>query len=138
MNLSKAFDIINHGLLTGKLNTYGFDKSSLNLLFSYLNNRWHRKKINQKWFLNDLFSLTECTGVCSFADDTKFFASDKDLHSLIKRLERDSLLAVERVQDYNTKLKILIGIKHCQKKFQRLQKVQIWAFGLLAHQINSL
>ena len=30
------------------------------------------------------------------------------------------------------------GIKHHQIKLQRLQKVGIWAFGLLVHQINSL
>ena len=39
MDLSKAFDTINHDFLTAKLHSYGFDKSSLKLLFSYLNNR---------------------------------------------------------------------------------------------------
>ena len=40
-----------------------------------------------------------------------------------------------RVKQY---LRILTGKKHCQIKLQRLQKVGIWAFGSLVHQINSL
>ena len=35
-------------------------------------------------------------------------------------------------------LRILTGKKHRQIKVQRLQKVQIWAFGLLVQQINSV
>ena len=35
-------------------------------------------------------------------------------------------------------LRILTGKKPCQMKLQRLQKVQIWTFGLLVQQINSL
>ena len=35
-------------------------------------------------------------------------------------------------------LRILTGKKHRQRKIQRLQKLRIWAFGLLIHQINSL
>ena len=35
-------------------------------------------------------------------------------------------------------LRILTGKKHCQIKLQLLQKVQIWAFGFLVQQINSL
>ena len=35
-------------------------------------------------------------------------------------------------------LRILTKKKHRQMKLQRLQKVQIWAFGLLVQQINSL
>ena len=35
-------------------------------------------------------------------------------------------------------LRILTGKKHRQTKLQRLQKVQIWAFSLLAQQLNSL
>ena len=34
--------------------------------------------------------------------------------------------------------KLLTGKKQRQIKLQRLQKVRMWAFGLLAHQINSL
>ena len=36
-------------------------------------------------YLNDLFYLSECTKVCNFADDTTFYAYDKDLNSLINR-----------------------------------------------------
>ena len=35
-------------------------------------------------------------------------------------------------------LRILTGKKLRQMKLQRLQKVQIWVFGLLVQQINSL
>ena len=43
--LSKAFDCINHPLLIAKLYNYGVSTLSINLIFSYLNNRIHRTKI---------------------------------------------------------------------------------------------
>ena len=46
MDLSKAFDTINHDLLLGKLHAYGFDMKSLLLIKNYLSNRWHRTRIN--------------------------------------------------------------------------------------------
>ena len=46
MDLSKAFDTINHELLLAKLHAYGFDKQSLALILNYLTNRWQRTKIN--------------------------------------------------------------------------------------------
>ena len=49
---------------------------------------------------------------------------------------RAKKLCSEKYLDKN--LRILAGKKHRQMKLQRLQKVQIWAFGLLVQQINSL
>ena len=49
MDLSKAFDTINHELLVAKLNAYGFSRNSLLLINSYLDNRWHRSKINSSF-----------------------------------------------------------------------------------------
>ena len=36
MDLSKAFDTINHDLLVAKLHANGFSNDSLNLLYNYL------------------------------------------------------------------------------------------------------
>ena len=55
-------------------------------------------------YLNALFYLTESTEVCNFADDTTVLVYDKDLNSFIKRLEHDSLLAIEWFQNNNMKL----------------------------------
>ena len=45
--------------------------------------------------------MVESTEVCNFADDTTFFACEKDLNSLINRLEHDSLLATEWFENNN-------------------------------------
>ena len=46
IDLSKAFDSMNYKILVAKLNAYGFSKEKIRLIFSYLNNRKQRVKIN--------------------------------------------------------------------------------------------
>ena len=46
MDLSKAFDTLNHDLLIAKLNAYGFTRESLKLIKRYLTNRSQRSKVN--------------------------------------------------------------------------------------------
>ena len=114
MDLSKVFHTLNHDLLIAKLHAYGLDIKTLKLLHSYLTKRRQRTKVNSSFStwsellqgvpqgsvlfnidLNDLFYLTEMTQVCNFADDTTFYVCDKDLNTLINRLEHDTSLAVE-------------------------------------------
>ena len=49
MDLSKAFDTLNHDLLIAKLHAYGFDIKTLKLLHSYLIKRWQRTKVNSSF-----------------------------------------------------------------------------------------
>ena len=46
MDLSKAFDTINHQLLLAKLHAYGFSQQALAIICSYLSNRKQRIKID--------------------------------------------------------------------------------------------
>ena len=118
MDLSKAFDTLNHGLLIAKLHIYDFTKGSLKLIKSYLTNRWQRTKVNtnfSSWselligvpqgsvlgllllniYINGLLYITEMTNVCNYSEDTTFCACDSGLESFIQRLEHDSMLATE-------------------------------------------
>ena len=49
MDLSKAFDTINHGRLLAELKAYGFSKQALSFTCSYLKNRRQRVQINNKF-----------------------------------------------------------------------------------------
>ena len=118
MDLSKAFDCMDHDLLLAKLYAYGFSKNAVTMIKSYLSDRWQRIKINcefSSWtelltgvpqgsvlgpllfniYLNDLFWVHENTDVCNFADDTTIYSCDQDLKTVITNLEHDSLLVME-------------------------------------------
>ena len=113
MDLSKAFDTINHQLLIAKLHAYGFDLASLEIIMDYLSDRLQRTKINSsfstwseilcgapqgsvlgpKFFninMNDLFFMAIVSSICNMADDTTPYICDMDLSSLIRNLESDA------------------------------------------------
>ena len=49
MDLSKAFDAINHSVLLAKLEAYGFSNQALSLLQSYLCNKFQKSIINSSF-----------------------------------------------------------------------------------------
>ena len=113
MDLSKAYDCLPHSLLIAKLAAYGFDINSLELISSYLSNRYQRVKINSKFsnylkvpqgvpqgsilgpllfnfFINDLFNCIEISEVCNFADDTTIYTEGNNLEIAKTKLELET------------------------------------------------
>jgi hypothetical protein len=112
LDLSKAFDTINHKLLIVKLKFYNFDTSALELLSNYLTSRTMIVIVNGTQsksekltigvpqgsilgpllfiiYLNDLCALNLFSILILYADDITLFYHEKDIYTVRDRLKSD-------------------------------------------------
>ena len=101
-----------HDLLIAKLEAYGLDKPSLNLVNDYLGFRKQREKFGSSYsdsanvtkgilqrsilepllfniFINGIYLFTEKSDICKFADDNTLFSCGDNLSVILKSLEHD-------------------------------------------------
>ena len=112
MDLSKAFDTLNHKLLIAKLGAYGFDTKALYYIKSYLDNREQRIRVNSNFsswqeiiarvlqgsilgpllfniFVNDLFLFVSSSNLSNYADDNTLYTSGYNLKEVKEVLLND-------------------------------------------------
>lgn len=145
VDLQRAFETIDRSRLLWKLRKYGIKSTALRWMASYLENRCHKTKVNNKisrsvdsiygvpqgsvlgpllfvLYINDISKVLTNSFVSLFADDTLISVSGHDLKEIVQTLnvELDILydwLCVNKLKLNSTKTKcMLIGSKHnCQK-----------------------
>ena len=121
-DLSKVFDCLNHNLMIAKLHAYGCDFNFLKLISSYLQNRFHRVKVNSTYsswvniisgvsqgstlgpllfniYLSDLLLFLEDTNIASYADDTTPYICNNNLGLVIAKLEEDLSLLIKWINN---------------------------------------
>ena len=97
MDLSKAFDTLNHDLLLAKLEAYRFSENSIGYIQSYLDNRLQRTTVNNNFslwkdifagapqgsilgpllfntYICDIFLFVDNVQLCNYADDTTLYS----------------------------------------------------------------
>ena len=112
MDISKAFDTINNGLLLAKLKAYGFSKQALSFMCSYLKNRRQRFQIDSKLnslkeviaevpqgsidapllfsvFINDLFLFIRVSVLNNYADDNNLSTTKANIQLMKQMLSSD-------------------------------------------------
>ena len=132
-DLSKAFDCLPHELLIAKLDAYGFDKSSLKLMHSYLSNRKQSVKINDTYsswseilfgvpqgsilgpllfniFICDMFYFLEGFDIANYADDSTPYCAGKSAESVVNNLEQSSTILFKWLN--NNYMKVNTGKSH--------------------------
>lgn len=127
LDLSKAFDMVDHRVLLGKLSRYGVRGNCYKILKEYLKNRWQIVDFNgqrSNWtktgqgvpqgsilgpvlfviYMNDLPLNLDAGIVNIFADDTSFVNTDPDLQNLQTKTLLSQKMAEEWFQANNLKM----------------------------------
>ena len=146
MDLSKAYDCVNHDLIIAKLEAYGVGKNSLRLIQNYPYQRQQRVKVGSslsEWleiilgvpqgsilgpilfnvFFNDLLLFIKETDICNFADDTTLYTCGKELYTISFKLEIETTTSIQWFKDYEMvanpskfQLMFLSKFKNIEKK----------------------
>ena len=111
MDLSKAFDSVNHDLLLATLKAYGYSENALKLMCSYLKYRRQAVQINNNFssykkvqagvlqgsiddlllfnlFVNDLVLSLSKTFLSNYADDNDLYSIGKELNIIKEKLRK--------------------------------------------------
>lgn len=126
LDFTKAFDKVNHQRLCSKLNyLFGFCDSAVNLMSSYLCNRYQKVKVGQlssgynsvlsgvpqgsilgpllfSMFINDIFSVCNHASIHAYADDVQLYLSRRTglIDDLCCRMNED-LCSISKWADIN-------------------------------------
>ena len=130
LDLSKAFDTVNHNILFDKLQHYGIRGTALNWFKSYFSNRMQFVQYNgvcsQKTviecgvpqgsilgpllfliYINDICNVSSIFQLILFADDTNVFCSGKNLPYLMNQANRE----LNKLSDWFTANKLSVNLK---------------------------
>ena len=122
MDLSKAYDCVNHDLIIAKLEAYGVGENSLRLIQNYLSQRQQRVKVGSpfsEWleiilgvpqgsilgpilfnvFINDLLLFIKETDICNFADDATLYPCGKELDTISLKIKIETNTAIQSFKD---------------------------------------
>ena len=129
IDLSKAFDSIDHKILLRKLESYGLQENELKWFENYLQDREQRVLVNSsasKWaaitrgvpqgsilgpllfviFVNDLPNVVKSCKIHLYADDTTIYSSHKLKSEVEKFLNTDLQNISQWIEDNNLKMNI--------------------------------
>ena len=132
MNLSKAFDTLNHRLLLAKLKAYGLQPTAIKQIKNYLTGRFQRAKVNNSYsswseimtgvpqgsilgpllfniFLNDLFLYLQETFLSNYADDNVLYSIGNTIEGVKKALSNNFRI----IQNWFHENLMLLNAKKC-------------------------
>ena len=118
MDLSKAFDVLNHNILKTKLEHYGFRSNFLNFIMNFIENREyfvsanghisHTRTVNIGvpqgstlgpllflLYINDMVNCSNVLNFSLFADDSTASHSDSDLNTALDTLKDEFTKVLE-------------------------------------------